>query len=249
MPNATAKLSITRTDFIDTKFYWKLSSTATTYYVGEAMGMNAAGYAVKFDDTASLRFIGVCAESADVVVETGGADGDREILVDQPNHFSFKIASVAFTDHGRKVYAVDSQFCGYAGPVFGNYMGSVIRRVATGYVEIRPHYLHETYPRGVTRTMAATGAQSVTKFDLNKTILIPNSAALTLTLPAVADTSPGDRLEFIKTTAAIFAATLDGAGAELIDGAATLATLDGAYDCVTIVSTGTEWIVVNRDLT
>jgi len=42
--------------------------------------------------------------------------------------------------------------------------------------------------------------------------------------------------------------TLDPDGAEQIDGAATLATIDAQYDCAHVVCTGTEWIVVDRDI-
>ena len=42
--------------------------------------------------------------------------------------------------------------------------------------------------------------------------------------------------------------TLDGNGAEQIDGAATYAAVDAAYDTVHVLCTGSEWIILSRDI-
>jgi hypothetical protein len=52
----------------------------------------------------------------------------------------------------------------------------------------------------------------------------------------------------VKISAAAFAITLDGNAAETIDGAATLTTMDALYDCALLLCTGTEWIVLSRDI-
>ena len=56
-------------------------------------------------------------------------------------------------------------------------------------------------------------------------------------------------MTFLKTTSNAVAATLDGNAAETIDGATTLATIDAQFDTAILVSDGTQWIVVARDIT
>jgi len=73
-------------------------------------------------------------------------------------------------------------------------------------------------------------------------ILVANTAARTYVLPAAA-TSSGLWYTFKKTSADAQIITIDANGAELIDGAATVATMDAQYDCITIVCDGTGWHV------
>lgn len=93
-------------------------------------------------------------------------------------------------------------------------------------------------------TLAATGAQSLAAADFysgDLTVLAPNSAALTLTLPAVADVPTGAKLRVTKTSAAAFAVTLDGNASETVGGSATFATMDANGDTALFVNTGTAW--------
>lgn len=64
----------------------------------------------------------------------------------------------------------------------------------------------------------------------------------TVNLPAVALTQPGRPYTVVKDGAA-FTVTLDGASAETINGAATNVLASGAFHGVTVVNTGTEWII------
>jgi len=64
----------------------------------------------------------------------------------------------------------------------------------------------------------------------------------------VASARAGAWLRLVKTNAAAFAVTLDGDGAETIDGGATFAGVDAQYDAVRVLCTGTEWIILSRDL-
>jgi hypothetical protein len=185
-----------------------------------------------------------------MAVATQG-DAGHELDLHRPRYFELAIASIALTDVGKKVYAsFDQTGVLTNGGTYGNFVGHVVDKVATGIALVEACYdgIAGNKRYGVSKTLAATGNQSLTKWDLNKNILIPNTAAFTITLPAVADTQAGDELRFLKTTAAAFAATLDGNAAETIDGGATLATIDAQYDCAVLVSTGTEWIVLNRDI-
>lgn len=74
-----------------------------------------------------------------------------------------------------------------------------------------------------------------------------SGGAFTITLPAVA-TATGKILTFIRTGAGVNALTIDGNGAETIDGAATNATMDAQYDSLTILCDGTEWFIIARKI-
>jgi hypothetical protein len=64
----------------------------------------------------------------------------------------------------------------------------------------------------------------------------------------VATVRAGGTIRVVKTSADAFAVTLDGNASETIDGAATLATLDAQYDVATLLCTGSEWVVLSRDI-
>lgn len=226
-----------------------LPATAATYYPGEMIGLDTSGYAGKFADAASMQFLGINAESVDITVLSTDSAGDKRIKVKRPKEgFAMYIASAAITDVGRKVYASFSNELTFANTgTYGNYAGVVKAYISSTMVLVQPPGWGEK-PAGVARTLAATGTQSLTKFDLNKTIFCPNTAAHTVNLPAVADTQAGDTLTFVKTTSDAQAVTLDGASSETIDGSATLATIDAQYDTAILVSTGAAWIVVARDI-
>lgn len=66
--------------------------------------------------------------------------------------------------------------------------------------------------------------------------------AITLTLPTIA-TSLGRKLIVKKTDASGNAVTVDGNGAETIDGAANF-PLTAQYDSVTLIAGATEWHVI-----
>ncbi len=68
------------------------------------------------------------------------------------------------------------------------------------------------------------------------------NAGITVNLPAAAG-ADGRMFTFVKVDSSINAITLDGDGAETINGAATDATMDAQYDSMTIVCDGTEWFI------
>lgn len=78
-------------------------------------------------------------------------------------------------------------------------------------------------------------------------ITVTTGAAWTATLPA-ASGNAGLWYAFKKTDAAANALTIDGNGAETIDGAATHTAVDAQYDTVTIVCDGSNWHVISEDL-
>lgn len=255
MANATAKVAkgaIRRSD----EFMKRSSVTLAAelqYYVSAMVGITTAGYLAKFDDSQSMIFAGIVrGDQGNPLIPIGTA-GDDTLQLDyhQPFRFELAVSGVAVTDIGKKVYASDDQTGVLTnGGTYGNLIGIVVDVAASGIALVEPVYdgvaAHKRL--GSAKTLAATGTQTLTKWDVNKTIIIPSTGAYTVNLPAVAGTQVGDRIHFVKTTADAVAATLDGDAGETIDGATTLATIDAQFDCATLVSTGTAWIVENRDI-
>lgn len=83
--------------------------------------------------------------------------------------------------------------------------------------------------------------------DDTASVVLANTGVggITLTLPAVSGRT-GRVYIFKKINADATALTLDGNGAETIDGAATFAACDAQYDTVTVVCDGDEWHIVSK---
>lgn len=225
----------------------------TRFWPNAMLGVDTSGYLCKFDDTQAAIFFGVVTQDqgAPLLPASTAGDGTAKLRAQQPQRFELAVSGVAVTDIGKKVYAADDQTGVLTnGGTFSNFVGHVVDVVATGIALVEPCYdgVAANARYNVARTMAATGAQTLTKYDLNKVILLPNTGAYALTLPAVADTQAGDTLRFLKTTSNAAAVTLTGSGAETIDGSNTLATVDAQYDTAVLVSTGAAWIVESRDI-
>lgn len=260
MANPTAKVGSTQRKFEQTRTIKPVyQSTSTTFYDGEMIGERLDGYVTHFDDTASLRFVGLYIGGVPHKLDSTDLSFGTRMPVDCPMTITMPLntGSAGVADIGKIAYAYDSGkvILSSAALTYGNPIGTVVAVHASpenpltlsgAYVEILP--FREPRHTRATRTMAATGAQDITKFDVNKTILVPNTAALTLNLPAVADCQAGDRITFIKTAAAAFAITLDGASSETIDGGATVATMDANHDTITIECDGTNWRIVAQKI-
>ena len=109
-------------------------------------------------------------------------------------------------------------------------------------------------PNGIGQTLLYAPTWTVTSKDAGATLTVAEGgvilantgvAGITLVLPAAA-TSTGLWYSFVKTNADATALTIDGNGAELINGSATHATCDAQYDTVTIVCDGTGWYIVAK---
>lgn len=256
MANATAivkKRSVRRTEEFMKRSTETLASE-TRFYRGAMVGIDTTGYYCKGDDTQAWIFAGIVrGQEGDPLVPAGTAGAaDLELDVQRPQMFELAIASVAVTDIGKKVYASDDQTGTLANTgTFANFVGHVVDVTASGIALVEPSYAgigsNEKY--GVARTTAATGTQTLTRFDIGRTIFVPNTATLTVIPPAVADTQAGDKIRIVKSHASdTNAITIDPPSSETIDGATTLATLDAPYDAVELVSTGAAWVVLNRDI-
>jgi hypothetical protein len=91
--------------------------------------------------------------------------------------------------------------------------------------------------RAVTATTTLTNNDYVVLCD-------PAGGAITVNLPAVATVQPG-RTYWIRSTGTTNAVTIDGSGAETIDGGATKSLASAAVHAVKIVSDGTAWFTVS----
>jgi len=96
----------------------------------------------------------------------------------------------------------------------------------------------------------ATGDAAYTILDNDgyRTIVTDTTmtAARTVTLPTAADNT--DRIITIKKTdSGAFTLTVDGEGAETIDGAATM-LLSSQYDSITVQSNGTNWHMIDNSI-
>lgn len=256
MANATAKVNKRTVKWTDENHQRSTETLAseTSFFTGAMLGTDITGYLCKADDTQGWTFAGVVRGKEGDPVLPAGTAGAAALALDhqKPRYAEIAVASVAVTDIGKKVYALDDQTgtLDAAATTFANLIG-VVRDVAysgVALVELAYGGTADHAALGAAKWLAATGAQSLNKTDLNKTIFVPNTGAFSITLPAVADTQAGDRLTFVKTTSDAAAATLDGNASETIDGATTLATIDAQFDCAVLVSTGAAWVVLSRDI-
>jgi hypothetical protein len=95
---------------------------------------------------------------------------------------------------------------------------------------------------------AKTTTYSIVVGDENKIIDCDTTAgAFTVTLPAVATAGAGFRVAVLKSDSNANDVTIDGASAETINGAATIA-LSKQYQIVVLECDGTEWFIVTEFL-
>jgi hypothetical protein len=255
--NATdrvAKGKVDVTDVFRTASVETLSA-ATRFYSHALIGTDSTGYLCKGDDTQSWLFAGIVrGREGNPLLPAGTAgDGTIDLDIERPHSLEVTLTSVAVTDFGKPVYATfDNQVTlDNSATTYANVVGFVAKKVATNIALIELAYDGVAANRRLmaAKTMAATGAQTLSKYDLGKTIILPNTAAYALTLPAVADCPAGSIFSFAKSTSNAAAVTITGNAAENIDGSNTYAAIDAQYDCAILVSVGTAWIIQNRDIT
>jgi len=94
-----------------------------------------------------------------------------------------------------------------------------------------------------TKDKAATYTASVS----DNVIFVDTGTAFTITLPDAA-LCTGLILRFVKTDSAAEILTLDGSGSQVIDASVTYVAVDAQYDCVTIISNGSAWFILNSKI-
>ena len=249
MANATAQVRYSTREWGDTKMKMKLQGgVSATYYTGAMIGQKADSYLAKLDDTAAMNFVGLIQDSVNNTGDTTDSDGWASLNVEKPWLFSMNIASAAAGDEGKSVYALYDNQVQYSAGSYCNFVGKVVQVVSSTQVLIAPPWspLFVLSGWAGTKSAAAAAGTTLTKFDVNKIILCPLTSDETITLPAVALCSPGDKILFINKSSNGSKPTLDGNAAETINGAATLAMGTNEYDTVLLVTDGSEWYATGQ---
>lgn len=216
-------------------------------YKGSFVGRDrATGYARPL--VAGDEFLGIAYRQADNTIAGHTAGGVR-VRLHQAVDIVHALAGVTTADIGKDVYASDEETLTLT-PTGKSRVGRVVAVEGVGVARVRcgpVMGLSGVLENAPVMTLADANA-TLTLDHMNRTLLMANSAARTLTLPPVATVRAGGWFRLVKTNATAAAITLDGNAAETIDGAATYAAVDAAYDCVLVFCTGTEWVILSRDI-
>jgi hypothetical protein len=161
---------------------------------------------------------------------------------------TFSLSGADISDIGRAVYALDHHTLTFNAGA-GSRVGRIVAVESSGTVRVRLAPEFSTTRTENQQTLSLADASATLGIGhMNKTLLMSNTAARTLTLPSVSTVRAGAWFRLIKVSSAAFAITLDGAGAETIDGSATFSGVDAQYDTVLLLCTGSEWVILSRDI-
>lgn len=216
-------------------------------YKGAFVGRNrATGYARPL--AAGDEFLGVALKQANNTA-SGHIAGGIDVRLHQGIDIVHALSGVALADVGKEVYASDDETLTLS-PDGNSRVGRIVSIEGSGQARVRCQplaSLNGLLENGPVVTLADASA-TLTLNHMNRTLLMGNTAARTLTLPPAATVRSGGWFRIVKTTAAASAVTLDGNAAETIDGSATLTTLDAQFDTALLLCTGAAWIVLSRDI-
>lgn len=216
-------------------------------YKGAFVGHNrGTGYARTL--TAGDEFLGVAYRQADNTV-AGHTAGGILVRLHQAVDIIHTLTGVTNGDVGKDVYASADDTLTLT-PTGNTRIGRIVAVEAANTARVRCGPIASVtgvIENGPIVSLADANA-TLTLDHMNRTLLIANSAARTLTLPAVATVRAGGWMRVVKTSAAAYAVTLDGNAAETIDGAATFANVDAQYDCVLLVCTGSDWVILSKNI-
>ena len=217
-------------------------------YKGSFVGRNrSTGYARAL--VAGDEFLGIAYQQADNTV-SGHTAGGINVRLHQSVDVVHTLSGVATGDIGKDVYASADDTLTLM-PAGNSRIGRVVAVDSTNTARARCQPiagLSGVYEGQPAVTLADASA-TLTLDHMNRVLSMANTAARTLTLPAAATVRAGSWVRVVKTSADAFAVTLDGNGAETIDGATTYAGIDAQYDTACLLCTGSEWIILSRDIT
>lgn len=216
-------------------------------YKGAFVGRNrSTGYARPL--VAGDEFLGVAYRQADNSF-VGNTAGGITVRLTQSVDVVHTMSGIAVGDIGKDAYA-SSDDAMTLNPNGQSRIGRVVAIEGTNLARVRTQPIAEMTGLSEGFPIVTLGDASVTlTLDLiNRTLLMANSTGRTITLPAASSVRAGGWLRIVKTSAAAAAITLDANASETIDGALTLATMDAQYDTVLLLCTGSEWIVLSRDI-
>ncbi len=237
---------------------WSTLSAALQLYAGGMVGLSA-GYLLKFDDTISMRFFGIILEDQGnpKLPSDGNASATAGALalgldVKQPAEFMLNIASVAITDIGRRVYALDDQ-TGTLDPsatTFGNYVGVVSDLVyamdnaspVANYAMVRPDYAGAILQGDQLQVFAASAA---IQLKPGTVVLTAATAVEAMTLAApTTGVHAGMTITILATGTGAHTITT---GAAAFNGTNSVATFTGAKgNNVVLKAYGTSWYVISQ---
>jgi hypothetical protein len=216
-------------------------------YKGALVGYDrGTGYARPL--TAGDDFLGVAYRQTDNTI-AGHTAGGMHVRLHQAVDIIHTLAGVTNGDVGKDVYASADDTLTLT-PTGNSRLGRIVAVEATNTARVRcrPVTLMSGALENGPIVGLADASATLTLDHVNRALLIGNTAARTLTLPPVATVRAGGWLRVVKTSAAAFAVTLDGNAAETINGAATFANIDAQYDCVLLMCTGSDWIILSRNI-
>ncbi len=252
MANATARVARAFRSVRDEilTHSWGTLSSKTTLYTGAMVGLTA-GYLAKFDDTAAMTFFGVISEDLGNPVlpsdgTTSATAGAASLGLDirQPPAFELNIASVAITDIGRRVYALDDQ-TGTLDPsatTYANLIGTVKDLIfatdggspVANYALVVPAY---NQPRSGLLQVLTTASPVV---PIKAGLVILNKAGVIAATMADPTTGVHDGLQMSFVSVVAQAHTLITPGG--FNGSGTTATWGGAKgDSVQLVAYSGKW--------
>ncbi len=216
-------------------------------YKGAFVGHNrSTGYARAL--VAGDVFLGLAYRQANNTA-AGHTAGGVDVRLHQAVDIVHALTGVTNADIGKDAYASADDTLTLI-PTGNSRIGRVIGVEGTNLARVRCQpagLLDGVLENGVIRTLADANA-TLTLDHVNRTLLMGNTVARTLTLPPAATARAGAWLRVVKTSAAAAAITLDGDAGELIDGQATYAGIDAQYDAALLVCTGTEWVIASRKI-
>lgn len=220
---------------------------AVCIYKGALVGLNrSTGLARPL--VAGDEFLGLSYRRADNT-GPGHAAGAVSVRLHQMVDVVHTLAGVTNSDIGREVYASDDSTLTLA-PAGNSRVGRVVSVEGANLARVRlaPAPMAAA-PLSRAAVITLPDADVTLTLDhMNRVLLVPNTAARTITLPPVAVARPGAWIWVIKTTTAAYAVTLDGYGSEQIDGALTFNAIDSRFDTAWLMCTGSEWIILCRDI-
>lgn len=216
-------------------------------YKGAFVGHDrATGYVRPL--VAGDAFVGLAYRQADNTVD-GHSAGAINVALHQNVDIVHTLTGVAVADIGKDVFASADNTLTLT-PTGNSRVGRVVAVEGTNLARVRcePVFTTPGIFGNSPITLLADEAATLTLDHMNRTLMMANTAARTLTLPAVATVRAGAWFRVIKTSSAAFAITLDGNASETIDGSTTYADIDAQYDAALLMCTGAEWVILSRDI-
>lgn len=216
-------------------------------YKGAFVGRDrATGYARPLN--AGDEFLGIAYQQADNTI-TGHTAGGINVRVHHAVDIIHALGGVAVDDIGKDVYASDDNALTLS-PAGNSRIGRIVAVEDTGIARVRcaPIVQVSGLFEGSPIVSLADEAATLSLDHMNRTLLMANTAARTLTLPPAATVRAGGWFRIVKTSDNGHAITLDANASEEIDGSTTYADIDAIYDTALLMCTGSEWVILGRDI-